>query len=347
LPYGLPQDKANNLLHQLKADYLIAEAGSLSLESLKATNKTIKNIIWVAKAGSEHMDWSHGAPTGFSVNSWHDLVETAKASTSSEVLPLDKDSQVPPVSVFTPTASGSFDLVKYASDNLISGTAALLATLPRTYKLSSSDIVLPTTSFTDSYALCWAFAALHSHATLALNSVAGDKVDLRSATAMIKPTVLIASPHSVTTYLGDVNTKKPSGIAKYTAKKALQAGYLPSSAKSHHTDTSLSNLRVLLIPQSATTSTKPTSTLTSSDLHNLRLQFGGRIGYALTTPWVAGAITQTNIFDYRDKGKNVVNVGPPLTSVEIYLEGEEETMDSHVPRGKVCNLCGTWWWSVY
>ena len=51
---------------------------------------------------------------------------------------------------------------------------------------------------------------------------------------------------------------------------------------------------------------------------------------------MAGAVSQTNILDYRDKGL-VSNVGIPLTSVEIYLTGEEEggALEGERPRGKV------------
>ena len=61
------------------------------------------------------MDWSGGAPSGYTVTSWQELVEKNQRSANSEVLSVDKDSQVPPVSVFVPTASGGHDLVKYTS----------------------------------------------------------------------------------------------------------------------------------------------------------------------------------------------------------------------------------------
>lgn len=95
---------------------MIAEAGTLDLDSLHSANKALTNVIWVTKAGSEHMAWSDDAPSGFIVNSWHDLVEKNKRTATSEVLPLDKDSQVPPVSIFCPGANGTYDLVKYTSE---------------------------------------------------------------------------------------------------------------------------------------------------------------------------------------------------------------------------------------
>lgn len=67
----------------------------------------------------------------------------------------------------------------------------------------------------------------------------------------------------------------------------------------------------------------------------MRLLLGARIGYALTTPLVAGAVAQTNILDYRDKGRDIVCYGAPLSSVEINLEGEEDVMGTSTPKGKL------------
>ncbi|KIW92542.1 uncharacterized protein Z519_06389 [Cladophialophora bantiana CBS 173.52] len=336
LPYGLPPDKLNSLLSKVAADHLIAAAGTLDLETMSSTAKTIKNIIWVTRPENKHMDWSEGSPEGFAVSSWEQLVEKNQRSSNSEVLPLDKDSQVPPVSIFCPTVNGGFDLVKYSSENLISGTAALLATLPRAQKLSPTDSLLPTTPLTDSYTLCWIFATLYANATLSLNSVSGDNIDLTHAASQTSPTVVLASPATVQAYLSHPNTTLPGGLSKYVTTRTLQQGNLPT--KQATAADALSHLRVLLIPQA---STAPASTrLSSSTLHSIRTHLKCRIGYALTSPSVAGAIAQTNIFDYRDKGPKVCCVGAPLSSVEVNLTGEEHVMGSRTPRGATVTIKG-------
>lgn len=307
----------------------------MDLKDISAANKSIKNIIWVSKAGGQHMDWTGKSPQGFSVTSWKALVDQNKPTTNSEVLPLDKDAQVPPVSIFTQTSTTSYDVVKYTSENLISATAALLATLPRNHKLSTSDTVLSTLSFTSSYPLAWALAALYSNATLAINSVAGDHVPLDAAVSLARPSILITSAATITDYLKHPRTIHPSGLAKYTGTRSLRAGNLPSS-RGQPSSTMLSNLRALFIPQPVPADASVESArLTSSDLSALRLTLTARIGYALTTPLVAGAVAQTNILDYRDKGKNVVMVGPPLSSVEVHLEGEEDTVGTQKPSGRL------------
>jgi hypothetical protein len=54
-------------------------------------------------------------------------------------------------------------------------------------------------------------------------------------------------------------------------------------------------------------------------------------------PQVAGAISQTNVFDYRDKGDRTVGVGAPVSSVEVHLSGEEGIVGSKAPVGTVCS----------
>ncbi|KIV92299.1 hypothetical protein PV10_06751 [Exophiala mesophila] len=338
LPHGVSTEVFKSLLSKTTADYLIADAGTIDLDDISSANKSIKNIIWVSKAAGQHIDWTEKSPRGFSVTSWKALVDENKATTNSEVLPLDKDSQVPPVSIFTPISATSYDVVKYTSENLISATAALLATLPRTHKLSTSDTVLSTLSFTNSYPLAWALAALYSNATLSINSVAGDGVPLDAAVSLARPSILITSPTTITNYLKHPSTIHPSGLAVYTGSRSLRSGNLPSS-RGQPSSAMLSNLRAVFIPQHIPGDTSVTSSsssrLTSSDLSTLRLTLTARVGYALTTPLVAGAVTQTNILDYRDKGKDVVMVGAPLSSVEIHLEGEEEFVGTQKPSGRL------------
>lgn len=82
-------------------------------------------------------------------------------------------------------------------------------------------------------------------------------------------------------------------------------------------------------PESATS-----TRLSSSQLSDLRSGLGVRIGYALVAEKVAGAVAQTNILDYRVKS-GMAHFGPPLSSVEVKLVGEEEMMGKMLPRGRI------------
>jgi hypothetical protein len=225
--------------------------------------------------------------------------------------------------------------------NLISATAALLATLPRASKLSPADTFQPTTPLTESYTLAWTFAALYSNATVSLNSVAGDNIDLVHATTQSAPTILLASPATVSAYLKHPSTTLPSGVGKFMTQRTLSQGIMPGKTPSAANP--LSHLRVLLIPQSV--SAPKSSRLDSSTIHALRTHLKCRVGYALTASHVAGAISQTNVFDYRDKGPKVISVGAPLGSVEVHLMGDEGVVGGRAPRGvvshgsPVCSTC--------
>lgn len=170
---------------------------------------------------------------------------------------------------------------------------------------------------------------------MALNSVAGEKVDLALATAGHIPTVIIAAPKTVKNYIFETikSGLGPGGVARYFQNKSLTSGVMPMKRPVVKL-TSLSRLRLLLIGQPVWERTR----LTSAELHELRLLTGSRIGYALTAPEVAGAVAQTNLQDYRDKGE-VVSVGPPLGSVEVHVVGEDEKMGSVAPQGKVRGTC--------
>jgi len=95
---------------------------------------------------------------------------------------------------------------------------------------------------------------------------------------------------------------------------------------------SLSKLRLLFVAHRAGDPQSPK--LPSSVLANLRMLLGARIGYALTTDKVAGAVCQTNILDYGESAGQSP-FGPPLSSVEISLEGDEEQVSMQEPEGKV------------
>lgn len=61
------------------------------------------------------------------------------------------------------------------------------------------------------------------------------------------------------------------------------------------------------------------------ELFKLKVCSGARVIYAFTDSQVAGAICQTNMLDYQNKGDNF---GAPLSSVEIKLRDAEDGKNS-------------------
>jgi hypothetical protein len=82
-------------------------------------------------------------------------------------------------------------------------------------------------------------------------------------------------------------------------------------------------LRLIFTSAQAGSDTAPLSAETLSDL---RIYLGSRIIYALTAPQVAGAVTQTGIYDYRvdDGTEKYSHFGVPVTSVEILCRDTKE-----------------------
>lgn len=310
------------------------------------------------------MDWNvvpEGTGSKVEVVVWHELIDERRTLTSSEVLPVDKESSVQPLSTFWPANDGVGELVEYTSEvriegsqngdlanmlkNLISATSALISALPRTQRIGPDDLLLPTTSLVSSHPLCLTFAALYSNASVALNSVAGENVNFSIAASGVTPTIIVTSSKTILDYHAKAMGSQAgltASISRLIQKQTLQAGNMPSRnavAKLAEIDTrlSLSNLRLLFVAHRAGDQKSPK--LQSSVLADLRMMLGARIGYALTTGQVAGAFCQTNVLDYRQTpGFNTF--GPPLSSVEVTLTGDEERVSKQDPHGKV-SLCPT------
>jgi hypothetical protein len=194
----------------------------------------------------------------------------------------------------------------------------------------------PAESLTTSCALVLTLAALFSHATVALNSVAGTGVELGLACRSIAPTVIVSSAESAVDIHASTTGGAQGGLKKLGHRiqsGTLAAGRMPTDglitkivapARASISATP-GKLRLLYIAERAGANTPP---LSADDLSDLRIYTGARVVYVLTAAPVAGAVAQTNIYDYRRgieaKGKHS-HFGIPLSSVEIKLKDT----DSH------------------
>lgn len=225
----------------------------------------------------------------------------------------------------------------------MSAIAGLGSVLPRSQRFTQDDVVLSIDSLSRSYPLCQVMNALYSNASVALNSVAGEKVDFALATMGVSPTVIIASSHTMSNYHDRVmqpHTGPVSCLGRWVQARTLESGSMPSKnffsqlARIGPTaELSLDQLRLLCISHRVDDDTS--ACLSSEQLTDLRIYTGSRIIYALTGPGIAGAITQTNVFDYRCL-TGPSHFGAPLSSVEVTLTGVSETGASDsLPEGQV------------
>lgn len=237
-----------------------------------------------------------------------------------------------------------FQYTKLVDQNLVSGIAALGAALPRNTRLTPSDLLLSIDSLSRSYTLCLTLALLYVNGSVAFNSVAGEVVDFTLATDSLSPTIIVASSHTMSDFHAQLGPQlNPlAKLGRYIERRALQTGVMPSRSifsklggNVADASVSLDKLRLLVIPHRIDENSS--NMLTSEQLTDLRLYTGARIVYALTFANVAGAICQTNPYDYRiHSGPS--HFGPPVGSVEIKLTGYDEKSGSErATEGQVCS----------
>ncbi|KAL2866264.1 uncharacterized protein BJX67DRAFT_382073 [Aspergillus lucknowensis] len=332
IPHNLRAEELSGLLRKAQADSLIAEAGALDLTVVSKENKQLSHVVWVAKLGSQHMDW-HDVPKEvegrLDVAVWHELVDEKKDLAGLEVPEWDPSSPAPSL---TTLWSGEF--IEYSAETLVAGIAGLIYSLPRNQRFNSGDLVLSIDSLSRVYPLCQIFAALFSNASVALNSVAGGNVDFALATVGVSPTVIVASSRTISEY--HAMFMKPrsgllSSIARWFQVRSLDAGNMPSQGVFSRlanlgptAELSLDKLRLLCIAHRV--DEDASVRLDHEQLTDLRVFTGARVVYALTGPGVAGAISQTNVFDYR-RFEGPSHFGAPLSTVEVLLTGVSDNTE--------------------
>ncbi|SMR60177.1 unnamed protein product [Zymoseptoria tritici ST99CH_3D1] len=353
LPFNIPHEKVYELLKTTGADGLVVAAGTLPLDAVAKQCPNLKQLTWVVEKTSKHMDWSgtsQSASSRLSVNVWHDLVESQK-STASKDLPSNTPGETPPdfIVVSQPTSSSlPPTITTFTQSNLVAAIASLLTALPTRQRLSSADLLLPASPLNETYTFTHTLAALYTHTSLALTSVAAPGVEISLATRGIAPTVIIASPET----LSALHVKETAGITsslqkfgKYSQSQTVSAGRMPTD----------NLLFKFLAPSSSTiqpgklrlifTATRIGAgepVLTSNMLSDLRIFTRARIVHALSAPSVAGAISQTNVFDYRaEDGTGHGHFGVPLSCVEVKLvsaDGTDDGVGKEEPRGRIVVL---------
>ncbi|KAJ5272520.1 AMP-dependent synthetase/ligase [Penicillium angulare] len=345
VPHNLPAETLSAHLQAANVDALIAEAGGLDLSVAAKGNKQLTQVLWVAQYGNRHMDW-HGVPEdiegSLQVKVWHELVEENKDLAGLDIPEYDPKEPAPEINTVWPSSSQSGKFIDFKSENLIAAISSLGSSLPRNQRFSSSDLVLSIDSLSRSYPLCLILNALFSNASIALNSVAGEEVDFGLATIGVSPTVIVASSRTMSDYHDFVMQPQAGAISsfgRYVQTRTLDAGNMPSKnffsqlARIGPTaELSLDNLRLLCV--SHRIDAPASSQLTTKQLTDIRVFTDARIVYALTGPGIAGAIAQTNVFDYRRKD-GPSHFGAPLSSTELTLTGVSEAKPSETPEGEI------------
>ncbi|KAL8873188.1 MAG: hypothetical protein Q9174_001309 [Haloplaca sp. 1 TL-2023] len=317
-----PEQSAEDLSKSIKAanaDTLIAAAGSVPLQELLDDQPALKQVVWVVERTSRHVDWNE-VPSGvggkIEIAVWHDVVEDRRSSVSAD-LPSDKEPKSIVAAITTKTSKDDkLELVEYTQQNLTAAIAAQISVLPRPQRLGPSDLLLSLSSLSSLYPLVLTLAAFYSNASLALTSVSSDTAPYETAfRSASKPTIIIASPLTLKQAVQSLLEHPVTMLQKYkmwNQASSLAEGVMPK-IKGH-----LPSPRLIYTYHDTASTNEP---LSWAELSYIRLLTGARTAYAFTDAKVAGAITQTNIFDYRRDvaGGKQAAFGAPVSSVEVKL----------------------------
>lgn len=116
VPYNQPHDTVIKILQQAKADFLVAEAGSIPLADAAQGVPGLKEAIWCVEVTSRHMDWKEvpsevGGKVEVSV--WHELVQDSLSASSTE-LPEETADSAGIVTVWQDKLGSPAELVEFS-----------------------------------------------------------------------------------------------------------------------------------------------------------------------------------------------------------------------------------------
>lgn len=216
--------------------------------------------------------------------------------------------------------------------NIVAAIAAQISVLPPKHKFGPTDLVISLESFSDIWALTLTLAALFSNSSISVTSVAGSKARYDFAFWGASPTVVLSTSATMSQAYRDIKASSSTSWQKFLRwmqSRSLSSGIMPKFSSI------LPSPRIIYIAESTGNDDVP---LSSNELFDLRTLTGSRIINALTDVKVAGAIAQTNIFDYQIRGVGVSkysHFGPPLSSVEVKFQEADDASEVNGARGRL------------
>ncbi|KAJ4423806.1 hypothetical protein N0V82_001545 [Gnomoniopsis sp. IMI 355080] len=336
VPFDQSDDAVISMLRQAEADTVVALPGSFPFDAVVKSYPSLRQVVWVVDEGNRHMDWNE-VPKGMggklNVATWQDIIQDSPADAGTELPPLADQHAAPDITIFWQTNPSEMEeMVHLTAANLTAAIAAQLFAIPQSQRMGPSDLFLPADALTSTYTLALTLVAIYSNASVAFNSSAGE-LDLSLATRGIEPTILVASPQTLLKTHAQATKQISSFIGRkihYLQTRSLtQYGVMPTASLLTSYNDSLrpaigrtpGKLRLVYTADRAGNESIPK--LSSAELSDLRIFLGARIVYALTAAKVAGAVAQTQFYDYRVFQDKCSHFGPPVTSCEVLLRDSE------------------------
>ncbi|CAN8095849.1 unnamed protein product [Discula destructiva] len=349
IPFDQPDEAVISMLRQASADTVVALPGSFPFDSAVKNYPSLKNMVWVVDEGNRHMDWNE-VPKGMggklNVATWQDIVQDSPADAGKELPPLADQHAPPGITVFWQTGKPGEpeEMVDFTAANLTAAIAAQLFAIPQAQRMGPADLFLPAAALTSTYTLALTLVAFYTNASIAFNSSAPGAADLTLATRGIAPTVLVATPQTLlATHAHAAAQTSASFLASKVhalqTRTLTQSGIMPAASSSLLTAYNDSlrpavgatpgKLRLVYTAERAASAgagaeDNAAARLSSAVLSDLRIYLGARVVYALTAAKVAGAVAQTQFYDYRVHKDACSHFGPPVTSCEVLLRDKGE-----------------------
>ncbi|RPA86990.1 hypothetical protein BJ508DRAFT_410579 [Ascobolus immersus RN42] len=353
LPCPADPEELKVIFRKTSPDFLVASAGTLPLEEIGKVH-SLKHVMLVVEKASRHMDWSATSDMEITSSTFHGIIENPTGvSTPPTDLDLDGISLV----YVYKDLMNHWETENFSQKVLIAGVAGQLAVLPKKEALTPADVFLPVSGLWEPFTRIVTYAALASGSTLAINSVAGPSTDLSTACAKVSPTVVVASPNTLLETLfqtqGSMLELWHTWIHWFQLR-TLSQGQIPhGNWLTRINDYARPKLgdpqRLRIVFTAENGGVKDSAPLNSPDLADLRAMLGANIIYGLTSPRVAGAIAQQNIYDYRIDhplikpnrikkiARKCAHFGPPMPNVEVKLVDVDKYKADDVPepRGQI------------
>ncbi|KAJ8122848.1 hypothetical protein ONZ43_g1061 [Nemania bipapillata] len=324
LPYDQSDESVISMLQQSGADTVVTCPGTFPFDSVVKSYPALRQLVWVVDEGSKHLDWNE-VPKGMggkvNVSTWQDILNDNPQTAGNELPPAD-NTVAPDVIMFSATKTDPVgEMTRFTQGNLVSAVSAQLVAIPTKERFSSDDLFLPAAPLSSSYALVLTLVAIYSNASVAFNSVAGTSPDLALATQGVAPTIIVATPETLSKAHAETKGKVTSALASLShwvqTRSLVQNGVMPAASFIASYNDSLrprigvkpGKLRLVYVAHPANSNTPLLSELTLSDL---RIFTGARVIYALAAAPCAGAVAQTQFHDYRVSGDGKgSHFGPP------------------------------------
>ncbi|KAK4179496.1 hypothetical protein QBC36DRAFT_298388 [Triangularia setosa] len=340
LPFNQPDDAVISMLRRSAADTVVTAPGSFPFDIVVKNYPSLRQLVWVVDEGSKHMDWNEvpqGTGSKVNVSTWQDIINDSPVDAGKSLPLLENQPEPQDITIFWQQASGQQEeMVKFTSGNIVSAIAAQLTAIPTARRLGPSDLFLPADSLANSHTLVLTLTALFSNSSVAFNSSAPSAPSLSTilSSPAVSPTVIAATPAALLAIHKEVSVSlNKSTIGKdlhwLLSRSLVETGAFPSTGflTNYYNQAfrpSFPGGKNLRLVYTAERIGGGTERLNGKQLNDLRLYTGARVVYALTASKVAGAVAQTNVYDYR----GAEHFGPPVASVEVVLRDLGEARNS-------------------